>query len=112
MNINDGNKLVKAIKPLASATTRRGCKSVIGGFGGLFDMDAAGYKDPLLVSGTDGVGTKLKVRATLSQSNYTRPVIGKLHLLTVQCRHVEGGLNLCFQNVGTCFKASESVLKI
>ncbi|PIK51511.1 putative trifunctional purine biosynthetic protein adenosine-3-lik e, partial [Apostichopus japonicus] len=61
VNINDGNKLVKAIKPLASATTRRGCKSVIGGFGGLFDMDAAGYKDPLLVSGTDGVGTKLKI---------------------------------------------------
>ena len=61
VNIINGNGLVEAIKPLASSTSRPGCQSVIGGFGGLFDMKAAGYKDPLLVSGTDGVGTKLKV---------------------------------------------------
>lgn len=61
VSINDGNGLVESIKPLASGTSRAGCKSAIGGFGGVFDLKAAGYKDPLLVSGTDGVGTKLKV---------------------------------------------------
>ena len=50
-----------AIKPLAKATNRSGCVSGLGGFGALFDMNAVGYKDPILVSGTDGVGTKLKV---------------------------------------------------
>ncbi|EDO38346.1 predicted protein [Nematostella vectensis] len=61
VNIDAGNSLVKAIKPLAAATARSGCSADLGGFGGFFDLAAAGYKDPLLVSGTDGVGTKLKV---------------------------------------------------
>lgn len=61
MDITAGNDLVSHIKPLAKATTRSGVLGKIGGFGGLFDTNAAGYKDPLLVSGTDGVGTKLKV---------------------------------------------------
>ena len=52
---------MNAIKPLAAATARSGCAPELGGFGGLFDLKAAGYKDPLLVSGADGVGTKLKV---------------------------------------------------
>ena len=52
---------MQAIKPLARATARAGCDAALGGFGGLFDVRAAGYKDPILVSGTDGVGTKLKV---------------------------------------------------
>lgn len=50
------------IKPLCKNTSRLGVMGNIGGFGGLFDTKAAGYKDPLLVSGTDGVGTKLKVK--------------------------------------------------
>lgn len=62
VNITNGNKLVEAIKPLASSTSRPGCQPVIGGFGGLFDLKATGYSDPILVSGTDGIGTKLKVR--------------------------------------------------
>jgi phosphoribosylformylglycinamidine cyclo-ligase len=53
--------LVEHIKPLARSTDRRGVMGGLGGFGGLFDLKAAGFKDPILVSGTDGVGTKLKV---------------------------------------------------
>lgn len=49
------------IKPAAKSTDRKGVMGSLGGFGGLFDVKAAGYIDPLLVSGTDGVGTKLKV---------------------------------------------------
>jgi len=52
---------VEAIKPLAKSTARTGAGCDLGGFGGLFDLKAAGYADPLLVSGTDGVGTKLRV---------------------------------------------------
>ena len=61
VNIAAGNELVAAIRPLANATARSGCSAELGGFGGFFDCKAAGYRDPLLVSGTDGVGTKLKV---------------------------------------------------
>jgi phosphoribosylformylglycinamidine cyclo-ligase len=50
---------VDAIKPLAASTRRPGADGALGGFGGLFDLKAAGFKDPVLVSGTDGVGTKL-----------------------------------------------------
>ena len=52
---------MEAIKPLAKGTDRRGVTSGIGGFGALFDVKAAGFKDPILVSGTDGVGTKLSI---------------------------------------------------
>ncbi len=52
---------MQAIKPLARATARPGADSELGGFGGLFDLRAAGYQDPLLVAATDGVGTKLKL---------------------------------------------------
>ena len=52
---------MEAIKPLARNTSRSGVMSELGGFGALFDLRAAGYLDPILVSGTDGVGTKLKV---------------------------------------------------
>lgn len=61
VDIDAGDALVEAIKPLAKATARPGADASLGGFGGLFDLKAAGFKDPLLVAGTDGVGTKLKV---------------------------------------------------
>jgi phosphoribosylformylglycinamidine cyclo-ligase/phosphoribosylamine--glycine ligase/phosphoribosylglycinamide formyltransferase/phosphoribosylformylglycinamidine cyclo-ligase len=61
VDIDAGNALVEAIKPLAKATRRAGAEASLGGFGALFDLKAAGYADPLLVSTTDGVGTKLKV---------------------------------------------------
>lgn len=61
VSIAAGNALVKAIGPLARATARPGADAELGGFGGFFDLKAAGYKDPLLVAGNDGVGTKVKL---------------------------------------------------
>ena len=61
VSIDAGNRLVKAIGPLVKSTMRPGADGEIGGFGGFFDPRAAGYKDPLLVAGNDGVGTKLKL---------------------------------------------------
>ncbi|MEQ1756144.1 MAG: phosphoribosylformylglycinamidine cyclo-ligase [Micropepsaceae bacterium] len=61
VDIDAGDALVEAIKPLAKSTARPGADASLGGFGGLFDLKAAGFRDPLLVAGTDGVGTKLKV---------------------------------------------------
>jgi phosphoribosylformylglycinamidine cyclo-ligase len=59
VDIDAGEELVDAIKPMAASTRRPGAAGDLGGFGGLFDLKAAGFKDPILVSGTDGVGTKL-----------------------------------------------------
>jgi phosphoribosylformylglycinamidine cyclo-ligase len=61
VDIEAGDALVEAIKPLARATARPGVIGGLGGFGALFDLKAAGFVDPVLVSSTDGVGTKLKV---------------------------------------------------
>ncbi|KAL0104821.1 hypothetical protein PUN28_016455 [Cardiocondyla obscurior] len=61
VSIDAGDNLISAIKPATCSTKRAGTVGTIGGFGGLFDIKAAGYNDPVLVSGTDGVGTKLKI---------------------------------------------------
>jgi phosphoribosylformylglycinamidine cyclo-ligase len=61
VDIDAGNALVAALKPLAKATARAGSDAGLGGFGALFDLKAAGYRDPILVVTTDGVGTKLKI---------------------------------------------------
>jgi phosphoribosylformylglycinamidine cyclo-ligase len=61
VDIDAGEELVTRIGPAAKATRRPGADADLGGFGGLFDLKAAGFKDPILVSGTDGVGTKLKL---------------------------------------------------
>ena len=61
VDIDTAGRLVERIKTLASATRRAGMHGDIGGFGALFDLAAAGYRDPILVASTDGVGTKLKV---------------------------------------------------
>jgi len=61
VDIDAGNALVERIKPAAAATKRRGVASGLGGFGGLFDLKAAGFDDPVLVAATDGVGTKLRI---------------------------------------------------
>ncbi|HZU51941.1 MAG TPA: phosphoribosylformylglycinamidine cyclo-ligase [Sphingomicrobium sp.] len=61
VSIDAGNALVKTIAPLARATARPGANAELGGFGGIFDLKAAGYRDPLLVAANDGVGTKLKL---------------------------------------------------
>ena len=61
VSIAAGNALVRAIGPLAKATRRPGADAELGGFGGMFDLKAAGFTDPLLVAANDGVGTKLKL---------------------------------------------------
>ena len=67
VDIDAGAALVDRIKPLAKATRRPGADGSLGGFGALFDLRAAGFKDPLLVSTTDGVGTKLKIAIDTGQ---------------------------------------------
>ena len=61
VDIDAGNRMVELIKPLVRATARPGADAEIGGFGGMFDLKRVGYRDPVLVAATDGVGTKLKV---------------------------------------------------
>ena len=63
VDIDAGNKLVDMIKPFCKATRRAGCDADLGGFGGLFDLSAAGYSssETVLIGATDGVGTKLRI---------------------------------------------------
>jgi phosphoribosylformylglycinamidine cyclo-ligase len=61
VDIDAGNRMVDLIKPLVRATRRPGADAEIGGFGGLFDLKACGYRDPVLVAANDGVGTKVKI---------------------------------------------------
>ena len=69
VSIAAGNALVKAIGPLARATRRAGADADLGGFGGFFDLRAAGFSDPLLVAANDGVGTKLKLAIDSGRHN-------------------------------------------
>ena len=79
VSIETGNALVRAIAPLARATRRPGADADLGGFGGFFDLKAAGFNDPLLVAANDGVGTKLKLAFELKcpphilASNWSSP---------------------------------------
>jgi phosphoribosylformylglycinamidine cyclo-ligase len=66
VDIDAGDALVEAIKPLAGSTKRRGADAALGGFGALFDLKAAGFKDPILVGTNDGVGTKLMIAIAAS----------------------------------------------
>jgi len=67
VDIDAGDALVERIKPFAKATRRLGSMDGLGGFGALFDLKKTGYKDPLLVSSTDGVGTKLKIAQAMGK---------------------------------------------
>jgi phosphoribosylformylglycinamidine cyclo-ligase len=67
VDIDRGNALVERIKPLAQSTSRPGVLSGVGGFGALFGLAGLGYRDPVLVSSTDGVGTKLKLAIELDR---------------------------------------------
>ena len=61
VNIRKGNQLISQISPITKSTAIKGTTSELGGFGGLFDLKQSGFKDPILVSSTDGVGTKLQL---------------------------------------------------
>jgi phosphoribosylformylglycinamidine cyclo-ligase len=67
VDIDAGDRLVENIKPFAKKTLRKGALAGIGGFGALFEIAAKRYREPVLVSGTDGVGTKLKLAFELNQ---------------------------------------------
>jgi phosphoribosylformylglycinamidine cyclo-ligase len=67
VDIDAGDRLVDLVKPMARSTRRPGADAELGGFGGVFDLKAVGLKDPVLVSGTDGVGTKLDVAAAVGR---------------------------------------------
>ncbi len=67
VNIDAGDALVETIKPAARRTMRAGANPDLGGFGGLFDLKAAGFRDPILVASTDGVGTKLELAQAVGQ---------------------------------------------
>ncbi len=69
VDIDAGNALVEAIKPAVRSTRRSGADAEIGGFGGLFDLKAAGFVDPILVAANDGVGTKLKIAIDTGKHN-------------------------------------------
>ena len=61
VNLQAGYEVVDRIKPIVASTVRKGCMGGIGAFGGMFDLGELNYRHPVLVSGTDGVGTKLKI---------------------------------------------------
>lgn len=69
VNIDAGNELIERIKPAVNSTMRPGCLGSLGGFGGLFEIPVDRYNKPVLVSGTDGVGTKLKLAIELDKFN-------------------------------------------
>ena len=106
VDIDAGEALVKAIGPLAKATARAGADGSLGGFGGLFDLKAAGFKDPILVSGTDGVGTKLKL-AFLTGKHDTIGI--DLVAMCVNDVLAQGALPLFFLDYFACGKLDNGV---
>lgn len=101
VDVDAGNALVDAIKPVVKATRRPGANGEIGGFGGAFDLKATGYVDPVLVSGTDGVGTKLRVALNHGKHN----TVGiDLVAMSVNDLIVQGAEPLYFLDYYACSK--------
>jgi len=101
VDIDAGNRLVDLIKPLVRATARPGADAEIGGFGGLFDPKAAGFKDPVLVAATDGVGTKLKIAI---EANLHDGIGIDLVAMSVNDLVVQGAEPLIFLDYFACGK--------
>ncbi len=112
VDIDAGAALVEAIKPLARATMRPGSTPDLGGFGAMFDLKEAGYLDPILVAGSDGVGTKLKV-AIEADSHATVGI--DLVAMCVNDLLVQGAEPLFFLDYFACSKLDpklgESIVK-
>jgi len=101
VDIDAGNRMVDLIKPLVRATARAGAGAEIGGFGGLFDLKAAGFTDPILVAATDGVGTKVKIAIETSRHH----TIGiDLVAMSVNDLVVQGAEPLFFLDYFACGK--------
>ncbi|RHZ79584.1 hypothetical protein Glove_144g80 [Diversispora epigaea] len=108
VSIDSGNLLVQKIKSLVKSTQRSGSNCEIGGFGGSFDLKAAGFNDPILVSTTDGVGTKLKI----SQATNIHNTIGiDLVAMNVNDLIVQGAEPLFFLDYYACSKLNVDVTK-
>lgn len=106
VSIDAGDALVQAIKPLAKSTVRPGCDADLGGFGGSFDLKPLGFNDPILVSGTDGVGTKLRVAL---DANKHDTVGVDLVAMSVNDLLVQGALPLYFLDYFACSKLDVKV---
>ena len=106
VDINAGNRMVDLIKPLVRATARSGAAAEIGGFGGLFDLKAAGFVDPILVAATDGVGTKVKIAVETSRHD----TIGiDLVAMSVNDLVVQGAEPLFFLDYFACGKLDPAI---
>lgn len=106
VDIDAGNRMVELIKPLVRATARPGSDPELGGFGGLFDLKRAGFKDPVLVAGTDGVGTKVMI-ATETGRHETIGI--DLVAMSVNDLVVQGAEPLFFLDYFACGKLEPEV---
>jgi phosphoribosylformylglycinamidine cyclo-ligase len=106
VDIDAGNRMVDLIKPLVRATARLGADAEIGGFGGLFDLKRAGYRDPILVAANDGVGTKVKIAIETGRHD----TIGiDLVAMSVNDLVVQGAEPLFFLDYYACGKLEPEV---
>jgi phosphoribosylformylglycinamidine cyclo-ligase len=106
VDIDAGNRMVELIKPLVRGTARAGADAEIGGFGGLFDLKAAGFIDPVLVAATDGVGTKVKIAIETGRHD----TIGiDLVAMSVNDLIVQGAEPLFFLDYFACGKLDPAV---
>jgi phosphoribosylformylglycinamidine cyclo-ligase len=106
VDIDAGNRMVDLIRPLVRATARAGADTEIGGFGGLFDLKQAGFRDPVLVASTDGVGTKVKIAIETGRHD----TIGiDLVAMSVNDLVVQGAEPLFFLDYFACGKLEPEV---